>query len=319
MTERAPSTTLRAVPLPREERGRIDRRAILAGFGAAGLAACSRRGEPKAKLPVPAAVEAFDLSALEAKNGGRIGLAALDLASGRRLASRGDERFVYCSTFKMYLAAATFLRVQAGEEQLDRMIPITRADMINHAPVTEPAIGQSLSVEALMKGTVEISDNPAANLLLKGNGGLDAMRAFYRGIGDVSTRVDRFEPEMNRLDGDKDTITPSQSVANLKRLFVDADTPLSAAHKAKLLGWMFDSPTGQGRIRAGLPAGWRTAHKTGTGGYGPTNDIGLLYPPTGEPVVIAIYYHATRDSSDEQNEAVVAETTRLTLEALGRA
>lgn len=295
----------------------MDRRSVLTGMGALALAACDN---PSATSSTPApSLGALDLSALEAINGGRIGLAAHDLASGHRLASRGVERFVYCSTFKMYLAAATFLRVQAGEERLDRLIPITRADMINHAPVTEPAIGTSLTVEALMKGTVEVSDNPAANLLLKANGGLDAMRAFYQGIGDTSTRVDRFEPEMNRLDGDKDTITPLQSVANLKRLFVDADTPLSPEHKDKLLGWMFASPTGEGRIRAGLPTGWRTAHKTGTGGYGPTNDIGLLYPPSGEPVVIAIYYHATRDSSDEQNEAVIAEATRLALARLGRA
>ncbi len=54
-------------------------------------------------------------------------------------------------------------------------------------------------------------------------GGLDALRAFYRGIGDDSTRVDRLEPEMNRLDGDKDTITPAQSVDNIERLLVSAE------------------------------------------------------------------------------------------------
>jgi hypothetical protein len=47
---------------------------------------------------------------------------------------------------------------------------------------------------------------------------------------------------------------------------------------------MFDSPTGMRRIKAGVPDGWRVAHKTGTGGYGPTNDIGVLYPPSGAPV-----------------------------------
>jgi beta-lactamase class A len=82
---------------------------------------------------------------------------------------------------------------------------------------------------------------------------------------------------------------------------------------------MFDSPTGLGRIKAGVPAGWRVAHKTGTGGYGPTNDIGLLYPPTGAPITLAIYYHGVRTSSDAENEAVIAEATRLTLAALGYA
>ena len=297
-----------------------DRRSILTGLGALGLIGCAPDTEPTAPAgewaaPAP---EPFDLSTLEARHGGRLGFVARDLATGRRLDWRGQERFVYCSTFKMYLAAATLMRVQAGEERLDREIAITAADMVNHAPVTQPAIGGTLSVETLMKAVVEVSDNPAANLLLKAMGGLEPMQAFYRGLGDASTTVDRFEPEMNRLDGDKDTIKPLQSVANLHRLLVDPATPLSARSREKLLGWMFASPTGANRIKAGVPAAWRVAHKTGTGGYGPTNDIGVLYPPTGAPVIVAAYYHATPTSSDAANEAVIAEAVRTALSALGR-
>lgn len=294
-----------------------DRRTVLGGLGALGLMGCAPKDETApAAHPAP---EVFDLSALEIRGGGRLGFVAHDLGSGRVLTARGDERFVYCSTFKMYLSAATLLRVQAGRERLDRAVPITRADMISHAPVTEPAVGSTLTVEQLMQGTTEVSDNPAANILLKAMGGLEAMQAFYRGIGDASTRVDRFEPEMNRLDGDKDTITPAQSVANIHRLFIDPASPLSADSRAMLLGWMFASPTGADRLKAGVPAGWRVAHKTGTGGYGPTNDIGILYPPSGEPVIVAAYYHATRETTDARNAAVIAEATRMVLTALGRA
>ncbi len=294
-----------------------DRRTVLASLGALGLMGCAPRGEAAAPIP-PAAVEDLDLSALEKVHGGRLGFVAHDLGSGWTLSARGDERFVYCSTFKMYLSAATLMRVQSGQEQLDRAIPITQADMVSHAPVTEAAIGSSLTVEQLMKAIVEVSDNPAANLLLKAQGGITPMQAFYRGIGDTSTTVDRFEPEMNRLDGDKDTITPAQSAANIHRLFIDPASPLSAQSKAMLLGWMFSSPTGADRVKAGVPAGWRVAHKTGTGGYGPTNDIGILYPPSGEPIVVAAYYHATGQTTDAQNAGVIAEATRLALTALGR-
>ena len=296
-----------------------DRRSVLTGLGALGVMGCSQQAASDATAPASPALQSgtIDLSALEARHGGRLGFTAHDMGSNRLLAWRGDERFVYCSTFKMYLAAATLLRVQAGEERLDRAIPVTRADMVNHAPVTEPAIGSTLTVEQLMKAVVEVSDNPAANLLLKALGGIEAMRAFYRGIGDDSTTVDRYEPEMNRLDGDKDTITPRQSVANISRLFVSPSTPLTTDSREMVLRWMVDSPTGMGRIKAGVPAGWRVAHKTGTGGYGPTNDIGLVYPPSGEPVIAAAYFHATRDSTDAQREAVIADATRLALAALG--
>lgn len=296
---------------------RADRRTVLTGLGALGLMGCERsenvQDHPVNLVPV----YQVDFAPLEARHGGRLGLSAI--CEKGAVEWRGDERFVYCSTFKMYLAAATLLRVQTGEEQLDRPIPITAADMINHAPVTGPAVGRALSVQTLMQAVVEVSDNPAANLLLKALGGLEPMQNFYRSLGDTSTRVDRFEPEMNRLDGDKDTITPDRSRVNMYRLFLDPATPLSPESKEMLLGWMFSSPTGMGRIKAGVPAGWRVAHKTGTGGYGPTNDIGLLYPPTGGPVTIAIYYHGVRASSDAQNEAVIADATRMTLAALGYA
>ncbi|HEV7353816.1 MAG TPA: class A beta-lactamase [Brevundimonas sp.] len=294
----------------------MDRRGVLTGLSALGVVACSR---PGASAAAPSAPEPIDLSALEARDGGRLGFVAHDTGTGRVLAWRGDERFVYCSTFKLFLAAATLLRVQAGEERLDRRIPVTADDMVTHAPVTGPAVGGALSVEALMEATVEVSDNPAANLLLTAMGGLEPMRAFYRGLGDADTRVDRFEPEMNRLDGDMDTIRPLNGAANLKRLLIDPATPLSAAHKALLLRWLIDTPTGAARIKAGVPTDWVVAHKTGTGGYGPTNDIGILYPPTGAPVIIAAYHHGARETPANRNEAVIAEATRQALTELGRA
>lgn len=298
--------------------GDLHRRGVLIGLGGAALAACGSRPQTAEAVGTrkPVAAETFDLSELERAEGGRLGFAAHDTATGRRLAWRADERFVYCSTFKAYLAAATLLRVQAGQERLDRAVPVVVADMVHHAPVTKPAVGRTLIIEQLMKATVEVSDNPAANILIREMGGLDAWRAFYPSIGDTSTRVDRWEPEMNRLDGDKDTITPLQSAANLHRLFVAADTPLNADSKSRLLDWMYASPTGPGRIKAGVPAGWRVAHKTGTGGYGPVNDIGLAYPTSGAPVVIAAYYHADGASEPARREAVIAEATRRAIAAL---
>lgn len=294
-----------------------DRRSVLTGLGALGVMGCDQQTPQRTPPLKVVPTLRVDFSGLEARHGGRIGIDAWSEQGA--VSWRGRERFVYCSTFKMYLAAATFLRVQGGEESLDRQVPITRDDMVNHAPVTEPSVGSSLSVERLMQAVVEVSDNPAANLLLKAMGGIAPMQAFYRGIGDQTTTADRFEPEMNRLDGDKDTIQPAQSRINLHRLFEDSGTPLSPSSKEKLLGWMFASPTGTARIKAGVPAGWRVAHKTGTGGYGPTNDIGLLYPPTGAPITLAVYYHGVRTSSDAENEAVIADATRQTLSALGYA
>ena len=282
----------------------------------AGLIGCDRR------TPAPAEPEAqgprdtlLDLSDLEQENGGRIGLAAEDM---NRVSWRPDERFNYCSTFKLFLAAAMLEKIQRDQEKFERAIPITQADMLSHAPVTEKAIGRTLTIEQLMQATVEVSDNPAANILIREMGGIDAMRAWYRSIGDTTTNVDRLEPFMNRRDGDKDTAQPRQIATNLGWI-LDTYQPLGLLSQYALLwNWLIQSPTGQGRIKAGVPQGWTVAHKTGTGGSGQTNDIGVIHPPTGEPVRIAIYYDAPADLAETTRDAVIAQATRLALGALGR-
>lgn len=305
----------------------MDRRSVLTGLSGLGLTACgpAQDGQGTPAVLVVPDYKDLDLSELEASHGGRLGFAMLS-PDYRLWGWRSDERFVYCSTFKAFLAAATLARVQAGDERLDRAVEVTSADMVPHAPVTQAAVGSTLTIEALAKATVEVSDNPAANILLREMGGLEVFQAFYRRLDDDVTRVDRWEPEMNRLDGEKDTTTPRQAATNLHALFLNEESrststrplgPLNDDSKQRLLHWMTETPTGQDRLKAGVPDGWRVAHKTGTGGYGPTNDIGILYPADGAPIMVAAYYHATPETSDAQNAAVIAEATRMALTALG--
>ena len=54
----------------------MDRRTVLAAIGGLGLVGCAREGEAAAVAPsAPAAPESFDLSALETREGGRLGFA----------------------------------------------------------------------------------------------------------------------------------------------------------------------------------------------------------------------------------------------------
>jgi beta-lactamase class A len=51
---------------------------------------------------------ASQIAAIEARLGGRMGIAALDTGSGKRLDYRAEERFPMCSTFKFLAAACYF-------------------------------------------------------------------------------------------------------------------------------------------------------------------------------------------------------------------
>jgi len=64
------------------------------------------------------------------------GIAILDTGSGRRIAYRGDERFLLCSTFKLLLAAAVLARVDRGAETLDRRLVFGPDALLDWAPVT---------------------------------------------------------------------------------------------------------------------------------------------------------------------------------------
>ncbi|MFA4939544.1 class A beta-lactamase [Brevundimonas sp.] len=293
----------------------FDRRTLIGGAGALALVGCyPRRDEPKAEeTPQP-----FLLNDLEKRHGGRLGVAALDVGSQRRVSWRGQERFAFCSTFKAFLAVATLERVQREEERLERAVAITRADMIPHAPVTEKAIGRTLTIRELMQAAVEVSDNPAANILIREMGGIAVWRSWWPTFGDTTTVISRLEPDLNTaLPNDpRDTCLPDQTIANIRELaFSDRLTP---EHDQLITGWMTSSPTGANRIKAGAPQGWTVAHKTGTGSNGATNDIGMLTPLSGSPVLLAAYFTGAPEATDDQRDAVIAEATRRALKALGR-
>ncbi|RAK56621.1 class A beta-lactamase [Phenylobacterium deserti] len=280
-----------------------DRRLVLAGAAAV--------------LAAPAGAQtAPSFTMLEARSGGRLGVHAVNLVTGKRLAHRADERFAMCSTFKALAAAAVLARVDAGQERLDRGVPITRADMRPHAPVTETYLDRGqVSLEALCKAAVEQSDNPAANLMLKTVGGPEGLTAWLRGIGDRATRLDRWETELNSaIKGDpRDTTTPAAMTATLGKLAVGE--VLKAASREKLVGWMIASPTGANRLRKHLPAGWRAGDKTGTGANGSTNDVAVFWPPTGGPIVVACYITET-SAELAVREGVMAEVGRIVAQTL---
>jgi beta-lactamase class A len=81
------------------------------------------------------------LADLERAHGGRLGVAVLNLASGKRVGHRADERFLMCSTFKALAAAFVLARVDQKKEQLDRRIVFSRKDLVTWSPATKKHLG----------------------------------------------------------------------------------------------------------------------------------------------------------------------------------
>lgn len=68
--------------------------------------------------------------------------------------------------------------------------------------------------------------------------------------------------------------------------------------------------TGDTKLRAGVPKDWRVGEKTGAGGFGTNNDVGILWPPGRAPLIVAVYLTETTKPLDERN-AVIAEVARI--------
>jgi beta-lactamase class A len=240
------------------------------------------------------------LLAYERASGGRIGLYAKNLASGAELRWRDTERLVMCSTFKASLAACVLDRVDQGKDRLDAMITYGEKDLLGYAPLAKENLAKgAMSVGDMAKGIVELSDNTFANLLLARIGGPKALTAFWRVHGDVTSRLDRKEPELNftPLGKLEDTTTPRAMALSLEHLAIgDGLQPKS---RDQLVEWMVNCKTGANRLRAGLPASWKIGDKTGNNGKDAAGDIAVAWPAQDRPVVIAAYTRGGKPTPEQ--------------------
>ncbi|WP_175755477.1 PEN family class A beta-lactamase, Bcc-type [Burkholderia cepacia] len=256
------------------------------------------------------------LAELESSVGGRLGVCAIDTASGRVIEHRADERFPFCSTFKAMLSAAVLAQSVARPALLQQRVTYTRADLVDYSPVSEKHVGEGMTVAALCEAAIQYSDNSAANLLMKLLGGPSAVTAYARSIGDDTFRLDRWETELNTaLPGDlRDTTTPAAMAASMRVLMVGDALP--AAQRAQLVAWMRGNKVGDKRLRAGVPAGWTVGDKTGTGDYGTTNDAGVVWSPSRAPIAVAVYYTQARADARSKDD-VIASVARIVVQAFG--
>jgi beta-lactamase class A len=296
------------------------RDALLALCSTVATACATTPGTEAQVHAATAAGEAHQSSLIEIESrvGGRVGVFAIDTGNGRTLAHREGERFAMCSTFKWALAAAVLGRIDRAETTLGELVPYGKADLLEYAPVTTEHVGEgALTIEALAHAAVTVSDNTAANLLLRKLGGPTRLTRFCRDLGDPVTRLDRDEPALNSNDSGevRDTTSP-QAMVGLMRAVLCGDA-LSRASRERLLGWMRACETGRERLRAGLPASWVVGDKTGTGLRGACNDVALAVPPGGRGPILVAAYLSDSAASGPQLEAAHAEIARLVSAALG--
>lgn len=219
------------------------------------------------------------------------------------------------SVFKFPLAFATLHLVEQGTFSLDQPVRFLASDRIlphTYSLLQDkyPQAEVDIPLRELLRLAVSLSDNTAADVVLRLIGGPNVVGTYIRSIGVRGFHLEDGEHGLARdvATQYRNWFEPAAAVRLLRR--ISENSPLTPDHTQILLEWMEVSPTGPHRIRGELPSGTIVMHKTGTSATGhgvayATNDVGLITLPDGRRLAIAIF--VTDSAADEATrDAVIA-------------
>lgn len=280
---------------------------------------------------------------------GKTGIAVQRIDGEWTLSQRGGDLFPQQSVSKLWVVLTALDAVDRGRLTLDQRVRIGPEDLtLFYQPLAARVRAEgsvTMSVRELIETAVTRSDNTANDSLLRTVGGPEAVRRFIdsKALGAIrfgpgerllqagtaglkwqqAYSVGRnFEqaraalPDSMRLAARNaylanppDGASPAAIASALTRLARGA--LLSPESTEYVLDVMSRTKSGPRRLKAGLPAGWKFLHKTGTGqnykgataGY---NDIGIATAPDGTRYAIVVLLGDTTASVPARMELMQA-------------
>jgi beta-lactamase class A len=228
------------------------------------------------------------------------------------------ERPPMQSVFKLPLALTVLHQIEEGTLSLDQTVRFLPRDRILphvYSPLQDkyPEADVDVPLRELLRLAVSLSDNVAADILLRLAGGPKAVNTYIAALGIGGFHLQDSEAVLH------DEVTaqyrnwfePTAAVQLLRK--INDHSPLTSQHTDLLLGWM--TPANRtNRIEGNLPVGTHVAHKSGTsdvdnGVAHATNDIGLIPLPDGRRIAIAVF--VTDSTADlATREQVIARIAR---------
>ncbi len=277
-----------------------------------------------------------------------VGVSATHIETGRTVSLRGGDGFPMASAVKIPFAVQLMSLVEDGKASLERMVPLAPKDLHPGSGTLSELFfhpGVSLSLENYMELMLVISDNTAADVVLREGGGPEAVTAKMKSLGLPGIRVDRniailisdwmgaraippesewthdmwdklynAVPEREHMQArraqwadPRDTATPDDMTKLVTRIW--KRNLFSTRNSAVLLGMLERCQTGKSRLKGLLPAGTPVSHKTGTLG-GVADDVGVItLPGDAGHVAISVFTKGSSKPS-EASEKAIAEIAR---------
>lgn len=254
-----------------------------------------------------------------AKVKGDVGIAVVDTARKKQFLLNQDMLFPLQSVCKLPISIAILRLADEGKLSVQDKVTVRKTDLFPfNSPIKEDIKGDQsdFTIQNLITRAICDSDNTACDVLINRAGGATEITRILREAGIKGIRVDRpegtLQPESIQISkflaDPRDTAAPIDMVDLLQKLY--SGNLLSKNSTSMILDDLFNCKTGLKRIHAGLPSGWKLAHKTGTGqdvsGQNTaTNDVGIMVSPKGETIFIAIFTKGSK-AKIEVREALMA-------------
>jgi len=233
---------------------------------------------------------------------GVMGIAVIDLTSGRTLSLNGDLVTAQASLIKVPVLAAAFQKIENGALSLDQKVELTEKDKAGGSGTLDARLGAqplAVTLEELLTLMIRDSDNTATNKVIA-LVGMDNVNQLMAQLGLRATRLrrvmmDRAAAKRN----EENTSTPLEMARLFEFIYRERLISRNASRRMMEILKLV-----QADFRAALPRGVVSASKPG-GVPGVRTEAGIVFLQ-GRPYILSVMCSLTAGNANPIRDVVEA-------------
>jgi beta-lactamase class A len=247
---------------------------------------------------------------------GVLGVAILDLSSGKKILLHADEVFPQASSIKIAVLAELYRQAQAGKLKLTDLYTVQASDLVADSDIMNgltPGVTR-ITLRDLATMMVAVSDNSATNVLID-RVGMENVNALMDSLGLAHTRLRRKMMDLKAAgEGRENVSTPAEMMALLENLYrgkvlnremTDDFFKMLSTHK-------------QSFIPRDLPEGVKVANKQGEL-EGVRNDSAVVFVENRPYVICVMTTYLRHERDGEQAISRISAAAFSMFDRLARA
>lgn len=233
---------------------------------------------------------------------GVMGVAVIDLASGRTLALNGDLVTAQASLIKVPILAAAFHKIESGALSLQQKVALTEKDKAGGSGTLDARLGPQpleLSLEELLVLMIRDSDNTATNRIIS-LVGMDSVNQLMAQLGLRATRLRRVMMDSAAARrNDENTSTPLEMARLFEFIYRERLISRDASRRMMDILKLVNAD-----FRAALPRGVEAASKPGSV-PGVRTEAGIVFLG-GRPYVLSVMCSLIQGNANPIRDVVEA-------------